>query len=87
MSGGALEEAAAAAGGVFGRLYGVLQVRQVGDAGAAADGADVEVDVVGVVVIQRTEEPAAEVGSGGAGEAVSSPDFSDRMHSVVPSSN
>ncbi len=87
MPRGALEEASASAGGVFRRLDGVLQVCQVGDAGSAADGADVEVDVVGVVIVERAEEPTAEVGSGGAGEAVSSPDFPDRMHTVIPPPN
>ena len=79
-----LEElAAAAAGGVVGGLAGLSEVVEVGFAEAAADRAEVEVDVVGEVVARRAEEVAAELAAGEAAQAVATPDFADGVSPLI----
>lgn len=83
-SGGGFEEAAAAGVGgcVLGRLF--FEVGEAGLAQAAADGGEVEFDVVGVVWGECLEEVVAEIGAGGARQSGTLPDFANRVASLIP---
>ena len=65
-------------GGLF------FEVGEAGLAQAAADGGEVEFDVVGVVWGECVEEVGTEIGAGGAGQPRALPDFANRVASLIP---
>lgn len=60
-----------------------LQIGEVCDANAATDGADMEVNIVVLRLIQRPKQEAAEFRSRRTAKLTPSPDFADRMCSLI----
>ena len=61
----------------------LFQIVEIGLAIAATDRVDVKHDVVGLVVVQHTQQVAAQLFARGATQPVATPDFAQRMHAGV----
>src|SRR5688572_23828978 len=87
MAGGGLEVFGAAGfDGLGGFLLLAAKVFEIGEAVAAADGLEVEIDELGMSRIESPEEVAAELLARWAGKTMAPPDFANAVNAGVTTS-
>jgi hypothetical protein len=84
---GGFEESLTAGCGLFGGGGLFVEVIQVCETEPAANGVEVEVNIVSLIGSESLEEESAEFGAAGAAESAALPDFADGVASLIAEAN